>query len=96
MKPHEYEVEGMNGMTRKQVRITNVVANTLIGVHGMCIDCAIKCAVAFVWCQDQSRPPMRTELCTSVCKDALREFFTNTLGCTPKEVRSDELPTRAH
>jgi hypothetical protein len=34
-KPRRIGVEAMDGMTRKEVRITNAVANTLIGKrHG--------------------------------------------------------------
>jgi hypothetical protein len=43
-KTKHTEVEAMAGMTRKQVRITNGVANTLINKHHMCVDCAIDAA----------------------------------------------------
>jgi hypothetical protein len=79
------EVEAMAGMTRKQVRMTNGVANTLVRKHGMCLDCAIKFSVAFVW--GQSGKPTRTgPLCSSACSGALVEFFEETLGSKAEEV----------
>ena len=37
----DIEVEAMEGMSCKQVRITNNITNTLIAEHHMCLDCAI-------------------------------------------------------
>jgi hypothetical protein len=48
MRKH-IEVAAMRGMTRKQVRMTNAVVHK----HAMCLDCAIKFAVAFVWGQER-------------------------------------------
>jgi hypothetical protein len=48
MPKREIEVAGMVGMTHKQAKLTNMVAKCLTGKHGMCLDCAIKFAVAFV------------------------------------------------
>jgi hypothetical protein len=92
------EVEAMSGMTRKQVRMTNGLANMLIGKHGMCLDCAIKFAVALVWGQDRAdnNPAHAGPLCSSACGGALVEFFEETLGVKGEPVSADELPWLAH
>jgi hypothetical protein len=97
MRKH-IEVEAMRGMTRKQARLTNGVANTLVSKHGMCLDCAIKFAVAFVWGQERSESnPVHAEPpCSSACSGALVEFFEETLGCKPEPVSPDELPWLAN
>src|SRR5262249_43410522 len=78
-------VEGMQGMNRKQARLTNGVANCLIRKHGMCLDCAVKFAVAYTW--GTSGKPMGTgPLCSSACSGALVEFFEETLGSKGEEV----------
>jgi hypothetical protein len=94
MSKHRYiEVEGMTGMNRKQVRMTNNVAHILTDKHGMCLDCAIKNAVAFVWGQERAdNNPARGFLCSAACSGALTEFFEETLGCVGEEVTDpDEL-----
>jgi hypothetical protein len=85
------EVAGMVGMNRKQVRMTNNVAHILTRKHAMCLDCAIKFAVAFVW--GQSGKPMGTgPFCSEACSGALVEFFEETLGSKGEEVTDpDEL-----
>jgi hypothetical protein len=85
------EVEAMTGMNRKQVRLTNGVANCLVRKHAMCLDCAIKFSVAFVW--GQSGKQMGTgPLCSVACSGALVEFFEETLGSKGEEVTDpDEL-----
>jgi hypothetical protein len=87
------EVEAMAGMSRKQVRMTNNVAHLLTGKHGMCLDCAISNAVAFVWGQDRAdNNPAHGKLCSEACSGALSEFFEETLGLKPEEVTDpDEL-----
>jgi hypothetical protein len=91
-------VEAMRGMNRKQAKLTNGVANCLIRKHGMCLDCAIKFAVAFVWGQErsESNPTSTGPLCSAACSGALEEFFEETLGCKPEPVSEDELPWRAN
>jgi hypothetical protein len=78
-------------MNRKQVRMTNNVAHILTGKHAMCLDCAIKFAVAFVWGQS-GKPTSTGPLCSSACSGALVEFFEETLGSKGEEVSPDELP----
>jgi hypothetical protein len=95
MRKHRYiEVVAMTGMNRKQVRMTNNVAHILTGKHAMCLDCAIKMSVAFVWGQDrpESNPVHAGPLCSSACGGALVEFFEETLGIKGEEVTDpDEL-----
>jgi len=97
-KPRHIEVAAMTGMNRKQVRMTNNVAHILTGKHAMCLDCAIKFAVAFVWGQERSEnnPVHAGPPCSRACSTALCEFFEETLGCTPEEVSPDELPWLAN
>jgi hypothetical protein len=82
------EVGAMAGMTRKQVRITNEVANTLINKHHMCLDCAISAAAAFVWGKLR---PSRCKLCSEDCNDAMIEFLTGQR--TMMRVNPEELPS---
>jgi hypothetical protein len=91
MRKREIEVAGMVGMNRKQVRLTNGVANCLVRKHHMCLDCAIKFAVAYAW--GTSGKPTRTgPLCSEACSGALVEFFEETLGSKGEEVTDpDEL-----
>jgi hypothetical protein len=92
--PKTIHVEAMRGMTRKQARMTNNVAHILTGKHGMCLHCAIKMSVAFVWGQDRpaSNPVHVGPLCSSACGGALEEFFEETLGSKGEEVTDpDEL-----
>ena len=92
--PKTIHVEAMRGMSRKQARLTNNVAHILTRKHGMCLDCAIKMAVAFVWGQDRAdnNPVHAGPLCSSACGGALVEFFEETLGCQGEEVTDpDEL-----
>ena len=84
-KPRHIEVAAMTGMNRKQVRMTNNVAHILTGKHAMCLDCAIKFAVAFVWGQS-GKPTSTGPLCSSACSGALVEFFEETLGSKAEEV----------
>jgi len=93
-KQKRIEVQAMAGMTRKQVKMSNGVANTLISQHGMCLDCAIKFAVAFVW--GQERNPTKVEFCSKACGNAVLEFFEQTLGSEPERVSPDELPWRTN
>jgi hypothetical protein len=88
------EVEAMSDMTRREVRITNGVANTLIEQHHMCLDCAIKMAVALVQSQrpEHEHVPVTTRFCSEVCANALREFFEKTLGVKGELVSLDDLP----
>jgi hypothetical protein len=88
MRKRVIEVEGMTGMHSKQVRMTNNIAHILTGKHGMCLDCAIKMSVAFVWGQErsESNPVHAGPLCSSACGDALVEFFEETLGSKGEEV----------
>jgi hypothetical protein len=92
MRKH-IEVEAKTGMNRKQVRLTNAVANTLVRKHAMCLDCAIKLAVAFVW--GQSGKPTQFEPCSAVCGHAVLEFCEETFG-KPEPVSPDELPWRGN
>jgi superfamily II helicase len=88
-KPRRIGVEAMDGMTRKEVRITNAVANTLIGKHHVCQKCAIESAVAFVWANCRGRY-QRTYPCSEACVDALEEFIVDLYG-EGKEVRQSVL-----
>jgi hypothetical protein len=85
-------------MNRKQVRMTNNVAHILTGKHAMCLDCAIKFAVAFVWGQErsESNPVHAGSPCSEACDGALVEFFEETLGCKGEEASPDELPWLAN
>jgi len=70
----------MADMTRREVRITNRVANALVNRHHMCLDCAIKVAVAFA--KSHQRPehehrPVTTNLCSSVCVTTCRRRRSN-------------------
>src|SRR6516162_1006643 len=88
------KVAGMTGMNRKQVKLTNGVANCLVRKHGMCLDCAIKFSVGFVWGQDrpEHNPMQIGPLCSAACSDSLVEFFEETLGSKGEEVTDpDEL-----
>ena len=98
MRKQHIEVEAMTGMTRKQARMTNNVAHILTGKHGMCLDCAIKFSVAFVWGQDRpdNNPTHTGSLCSEACSGAVCEFFEETLGCKPEPVSPDELPWLAN
>ena len=97
-KPRHIEVAAMTGMNRKQVRMTNNMAHILTGKHAMCLDCAIKFAVAFVWGQERSEnnPYHAEPPCSAACSGALVEFFEETLGSKPEPVSPDELPWLAH
>ena len=53
----DIEVEAMEGMSCKQVRITNNITNTLIAEHHMCLDCAIGTAVAHLREGDPRKAP---------------------------------------
>lgn len=84
-------VAGMTGMNRAQCQLTNAVAHCLTGKHHMCLDCAIKFAVAYTW--GTSGKPTRTgPMCSAACSGALVEFFEETLGSKGEEVTDpDEL-----
>ena len=89
--PKTIHVEAMRGMARKQARLTNNVAHMLTDKHGMCLDCAIRNAVAFVWGLDRpEHSPTYGAFCSEACGDALREFLEQTLGCKPEPVGPDE------
>jgi len=93
---HHIEVEDMEGMSRKQVRITNNVANTLIGDHAMCMDCAIAVAVSFVWSRSgETNKPKRAYLCSAVCGDAIREFAERYFQFEGK-IPLEQLPSKAN
>ena len=90
------EVEAMADMTRREVRLTNAVANILISRHAMCIDCAIKMAVAFTRGQRSKHFRSRSSLCSDACFQAMREFFEETLGSKGERVSvpvDDLIPT---
>jgi hypothetical protein len=96
-KPRRIGVEAMDGMTRKQVRITNAVANDLIAA-GMCRDCAVNIAVDLTWTQIEPRTTKRrqTWLCSEACSDVFQEFAEEML-CGPfEEVPVEQMPGRAH
>jgi len=78
-------VAGMAGMNREQCRLTNAVAHCLTGKHGMCLDCAIKFAVAYTW-GTSGKPTDAGPMCSSACSSALVEFFEETLGSKGEEV----------
>jgi hypothetical protein len=65
----------MAGMTRKQVRMTNGVANTLVNKHGMCLDCAIKFAERFVCRERPEHDAGFVEFCCEACAGAMMEFL---------------------
>ena len=97
MSKRVIEVEAMTAMNRKQVRLTNAVANCLVSKHAMCLDCAIKFSVAYVWGQDrQAHNPTSAKFCSEACGKALVEFFEETLGSKPEPVSPDELPWLAN
>jgi hypothetical protein len=78
----EREVEAMAGMNRRQIRIVNGVANTLVNRHHMCLDCAIAAAVAFTIGLDRpTHHPTTSRFCSQACADAMHEFMTDTLDC---------------
>ena len=90
-------VEAMHGMNRKQVRLTNAVANCLVSKHAMCLDCAIKFSVAWVWGQKRKPTnPTSVKFCSATCGNAVCEFFEETLGSKPEPCSPDELPWLAN
>jgi hypothetical protein len=93
MRKKSIEVEAMADMTRREVRLTNAVANIMINKHHMCIDCAIEMAVAFIKSQRSKHSHIRTSgPCSDACTEALREFFKETLGSEEQRVSIDDLP----
>jgi hypothetical protein len=95
-------VEAMDGMSREQVKWTNIVASALIVRHHMCQDCAINMAVAMVWSgflgpKKGSRPGYQSsETCSEACRGALKEFLEETLECTRRTVEIEQMPSRQH
>jgi hypothetical protein len=92
----DIEVEAMEGMTRKQVRITNNIANALIADHAMCVDCAIN--VSFVWgASGAKNKPMCFHPCSQACDGALLEFM-HEHGWKPtgEVIDVNQLPSRAN
>jgi hypothetical protein len=91
------EVEAMSGMNRKQVKLTNGIANILVNKHHMCLDCAIQFSVAWVWGQDRTeRNPTSATFCSQACGGAVQDFFEETLGIKGEPVSPDELPWMAN
>jgi hypothetical protein len=72
-------IEAMAGMTRREARVTNGLANTFVDRHHMCVACAIDLAVMFV----KSRRPvqhvplfpfLRMRFCSDACFKAFHEY----------------------
>ena len=84
-KRRHIEVAGMVGMNREQCQLTNGVANCLVRKHHMCLDCAIKFAVAYTW-GTSGKPTSTGPLCSAACSGALVEFFEETLGSKGEKV----------
>jgi len=91
----DIEVEAMEGMSCKQVRITNNITNTLIAEHHMCLDCAIGTAVAFVWAAS-GKLNARCHFCSKTCRDALLEFLAGDGFERSGIVSPDQLPSRVN
>jgi hypothetical protein len=94
-KQIEIEVEAMADMTRREVRITNGVMNTLVDRHHMCVDCAVEAAVGIVKSQRPDHVPHVAKLCSNACGRALCEFYEETVGVKGELVSEDDLPTTA-
>jgi ribosomal protein S26 len=94
LKKKYVEVAAMADMSRRERRITNNLANALVARHHMCLDCAIKNAVALVKSQrpEHEHTPIAGGLCSDACGEALREFFES-MGVKGEPVDEDELAT---
>jgi hypothetical protein len=93
-EPKRIEVAAMADMTRREARITNLLANDLVERHHMCVDGAIEAAVAMVKSDrpEHEHKPVTTRFCSNACAQAMCEFYEETVGVRGELVSADDLP----
>jgi hypothetical protein len=75
----------MEGMTKRQIRMTNRVANDLISEFHICETCAIALAPMLVrWhvanVENKTFAHQRTPICSQACNDGFIEFMAEYFG----------------